>query len=266
MSTAAFRNFVDAVRLACEEYLGATETELLRTSPPAAKKPSVKGNPRCKCGHGYTVHEAPRDGEMLIDGKKVPINICRGCEADGSKLGCPEFVSKRGGAIVATREPGVPPKELRVDGEFSPIERAILAALFVNRFQTAHELSMRTVFTRSGSFNAAIADLREFGLIEGSPKLTPTDKGMRAAAIIKPTHVYTAVALRVAWKEKLSSPLASKMIDALAARGIGGLTNYGLAEACACTQSGTFNKMLAYLRRAGIVRRGQPIRLCEELS
>lgn len=258
----AFRQFVTAVRAACDHYLRA---ESPPHTPPADPPPlrkiskSVKGNPICKCSHGYTVHDEPRDD---ADGRAE--NICRGCEADGVKLGCPEFVSKRGGAIVATREPGVPPKELRT-GEHSPIERAILAALFQNRFQTAHELSIRTVFTRSGSFNAAIADLREFGLIEGSPRMLLTEEGMRAAAIIRTTHAYLPAPLRAAWKEKLGSTLASKMIDALAAAPRG-LTNTQLADACECTQSGTFNKMLAYLRRAGLIRRGQPIRLCEELA
>lgn len=277
-----FRRFVDDVRIACERYLASEgaapipigdlvgSRSVQSNGPkPAKKSTSVKGNPICKCGHNYSVHDEPRD----VCG--IPQNICRGCAAEDGALGCPEFVSKRG-AVVTTSRPGMPPKTLNGEGDsrtdangFTACHRAILAALFTNSHQawTAQQISILAVYTQSGTFNMALADLREMELIEGSPasQLTAEGRKLAASAEVKAAvHNYSANGLRTAWSHKLGQEAVVRMLNALAKYGAMSVTQ--LAERCNYTQSGTFNQTLAKLRRMGLIKKGQPVRLGDELS
>lgn len=265
MSDKAFKQFVAEVRDACTRFLNATGEPLLEKIAPApplkpARPKKMKGNPVCRCGHNWSVHDEPRDSA-----KGVPQNICRGCEADGSVLGCAEFTKK--GAPIGSEE-SLRPAETRSNGThevglFQPVHRAILAALVAKAPLTAEKISIYIVYTQSGTFNTAIADLRETGLIEGSPLVRLTAAGQKAAVGADARVSYTPSALRAAWSDKLKKETARRMIDALAR---GGMSVDKLAETCRYTQSGTFNSMLAKLRRMGIVEEGQPVRLCPEMS
>jgi hypothetical protein len=259
MSEKAFRQFVTEVRVACDRYLAGGEApaalkrvtrENVGEHPYFAKKPAVKGNPICRCGHNYGVHDEPHD-----DARGKPANICRGCEADGVKLGCPEFVKK---GTLPTQSNGA----ASVDG-LTACHRAILAALLANSHTTwtQQQISILTVYTQSGTFNMAMADLREMGLIEGSPGLELTAEGKKTAHDVG--AAYDAGSLRTAWAAKLKVEVARRIIIQLSIRRAESAAE--LAERCGYTTSGTYNSMLAKLRRMGIIESGTPIALCQEL-
>jgi DNA-binding MarR family transcriptional regulator len=264
VSDKKFRQFVTEVRDACDRYLDARgEAPSLKPvtrdsvhEHPHFKKPAkVKGNPICRCGHMLSVHKEPQD-----NAEGQPQNICRGCEADGSKIGCPEFVAKR--TLKVDPKSNGASRDLPVGSvdELTPIHRSILTLLAAKPGLTAEKISIYTVYTRSGTFNMALADLREMGLIEGSPHARLTEAGGEVAGV----GVYLSpAALRSAWAMKLKAESAKRMIDALVR---GPLTVSQLADACHYTQSGTFNQMLAKLRRMGLIERGSPVKLCKELS
>jgi hypothetical protein len=265
MSEKALRQLAIEVRDACDRYLNASLDFMtipvevqINGRPgeiPAAKmrSKSVKGNPICKCGHNYSVHDEPRNVG------KIPQNICRGCDADGSKIGCPEFVSKRGGVIAEPKSNGA--REV-TDGSLQPIHRAILAALAAKPEKTAQQVAIISVYVQSGTFNSAIADLRDLGFVEGSPLLKLTPEGKRVAVDIG--RKYDAQSLCIAWSAKFGT-LGSKILGMLYQCGEVA-SSADLAALCKYVQSGTFNSEIAKMRRMGLIAKKLPLRLCDELS
>lgn len=275
MSTKEFRTFVDEVRVACERYLAATgpldvdnprKLPMPTFVPAKKKKPSVKGNPICKCGHNYSVHKEPSTNEL-----GDPRNVCAGCDADERPLGCPEFVSKRGkvaGLITGASDYAHADDEARKaangesEGGLQSVHYAILAALAAKPEKTAQQVAIIAAYVQSGTFNSAIADLRAVDMVEGSPLLQLTSYGKSKA--IDVGHKYDGRSLRVAWSQKLGA-LGAKIIEVLHAHK-SVATSGDLAALCKYVQSGTFNSMIAKMRRMGLVTKKLPLRLCGELS
>lgn len=142
----------------------------------------------------------------------------------------------------------------------SPCHRKILAALISYGRRTAHQVSILTGYRPSGGFNGALADLRAEGYVERGSPIAITEAGRQAIGYVAPLP--TGRALFDYWLHKLD-PCAGAILETLATNGP--MTARDVAEVTEYTQSGGFNGALAKLRAIGLVKKGQPIEIAEEL-
>lgn len=202
------------------------------TSAPTLKKKN-KGPP-CKCGHPESEHNE---------------HGCITCRKEGTlgALGCPEFVPKRA--------------KKKMNGALAPCETAILTALAQYGIRTDKQLAVLTGYRLSGTFGAALANLRSAGYIMRGTPIRITDDGKKTIGRVEPLP--SGAALFEHWAEKLS-PCEVSILEAL--RAYGEMKAETIAEMTHYQMSGTFSGALATLRKLGLVKRGSPVELADELK
>ncbi len=197
---------------------------------PAEKK---KGPP-CKCGHTEAEHNAQG---------------CVTCRKEGTlgALGCPEFVPKR---------------KKKMNGlDLTPCEVAILTALIQHGERTSKQLAILTGYRMSGTFGGALTNLRAAGFIARGTPIRVTPEGRVARGHVEPLP--TGAALFEHWVKELS-PCEVSILEAL--RAYGEMKAATIAEVTKYQMSGTFGGALTKLRKIGLIKRGSPIELADELK
>jgi hypothetical protein len=159
----------------------------------------------------------------------------------------------------------VPPSSLVREGHtyqysLSPCQRAILTVLVQHGRRTAAQIAILAGYSqKSGGFNGALADLRSLELIDRGAPIAITTAGRSTLGSVPPLP--SGRGLLTYWIGELN-PCEGAILKALEA---GPLTKGEVADLTNYTESGGFNGALAKLRKLGLVQKGQPMRIAEEL-